>query len=516
MATKTEETRKTGGRIEGGFDAIVIGASTDGLAAAAMLGKAGFKTVLLGAGGAALDEGRREFAPGFFALDGDLVMGALDPQLVEALDLYRHGLELASRRLETVYFFDDGGALLMEGDLYRTRESVAAMSPRDADAYADFVETALDAARALRPLFETGPAPALAEALSSESERFLSASSEDIVDSLFEDAHLRALLEAEAALRSAARPSEAFSFAALLRRWAGEAAGLQAASAYPAGGAPGLRRALRRAAQAANVDFRPSVGVARVLVEWDGAAGVQTDDGGQIRAPIVVNALSARQAFLDLVGPEHINIEFQAALAAPAPRIASARVNFALTGAPGDERTRANLSRRLFFAPSREGLRGAYAAARRGDVASPLVMEALIPSVFDPALAPKNGLVVSAWAHPVPFKAEKDDALAERIGEAARETLEKIAPGAAARIAAVDVRLPADEAAASGAPAEVFAARSSVLDQWARARRFAGASGIEGYYFCGPEAEIGRESGGGAGRRAAAAAMQHAKMRARS
>ena len=46
MTTSTDEIQ-TAGRIEGGIDAIVIGATADGLAAAAYLGKAGLSTILL-------------------------------------------------------------------------------------------------------------------------------------------------------------------------------------------------------------------------------------------------------------------------------------------------------------------------------------------------------------------------------------------------------------------------------------------------------------------------------------
>lgn len=514
MTDEKEQAPKLGGRIEGGFDAIVIGASLDALAAAGLLGKAGLKTILLGAGGPALDDERREFAPGFFCIDGEHLVTHLDPALAETLELYRHGLSFASRRIDTVYYFSDDGALHMDGDLYNTRESIAAMTEDDADAYAEFLEAALDAARALRPFFDAAPAPALSEPLSSAAERFLSASVDDIVESTFTDWRLKALLSAEASLRSGLRPSEPFGFASLIRRWAGEAAGLQGAAAYPVDGARGVKMALRRAAQAGGVDFRPSTGVRRVLVEWDAVAGVETTDGGQIRAPIIVSALPARKAFIDFIGPSKLDIEFQMALASEKPRIASAWVNFALTGEPSDERTRANLARRLVYAPDQDELRRAYSAARRGEVEAPLIMEALIPSAFDKALAPEKGHVVSAIAHPVPFSEEPDARLTKRIKEAARKTFERMAPGATGRIVAVDVRLPADEAAASGAPAEGFAATSSMIEMWARARKLAGASRIEGYYFCGPEAEIGPAASGAAGRRAAEAAMRYSRKKA--
>ncbi|MEQ1932142.1 MAG: hypothetical protein ABL957_16640 [Parvularculaceae bacterium] len=505
-----------GGRIEGGVDAVVVGANFDGFAAAALLGKAGLKTVLLGAGGAALQEEPREFWGGFFCSDGDPLASHLDPQLIASLDLYRHGLEYAARRLDSVYYFADGGALLMDGDLYKSRESVVAMAEHDGDRFADFLETALDAARALRPFFDGGDLPALAPPLSSAVERFLSASITDVLDAAFDDPHLRALLTADALLKTCARPGDAFSFAALLKRWSGEVAGLQGAVAIPAGGAIGVNRAVRRAAQAARVDLRPAAAARRVVVEWDAAAGVETSDGGQVRAPIVINALSARQAFLDCVGPALLDVEFQAALVEERARFSSAYVHFALTDEPGDERAQANLARRLVYAPSKDELADAYGAARRGEIASPLILEAVFPSVHDKHFAPSGGRLVSLVAHPIALVEEPDAAFRAKVEKAVRETFERIAPGAGKRIAALDMRLAADAARPVGAPVSVFGGAASILPAWSRARALGGASGVAGYFFCGPEAQIGAGVSGTAGRRAAEAALRFHKRKLRS
>ena len=503
---------KTGGRIEGGVDAVVIGASLDGLGAAALLGKAGLKTILLGAGGAAQGDERREFEPGFFCIDGEHVVTHLDPELVAGLDLYRHGLEFAGRRLESVYYFSDGGALVMDGDPYYSREAVAALTPDDAERYTAFLETALECARALRPFFAAGAAPAPLAPHAGTIERFLAASVDDVLDATFEEEHLKALLTAEALFRSGQRPGEPYSFAALIRRLAGEAAGLQGASAYPKGGAQGVRIAARRAAQAAKVDFRPATGARLVLVEWDRIAGVETSDGGQIRTPIVVNALAARRAFLDLVGPSLLDIEFQATLEKPPPRLASARVHFAIAGEAWDERTRANLARRLVYAPDREEIARLFALARRGEVAGPMIMEAVFPSAYDPSLAPEKSCVVSALVHPVPFRETADEAFRESVAAKARETFERMAPGVAARILRADVRLASDEAKETGA----LDAAPSVLAAWARARKLTRGSGIDGYFFCGPEAQIGPGLGGAAGRLAAEAATLYARRKVRA
>lgn len=498
---------KPGGRIEGGVDAIVIGATFDGLAAAALLGKAGLKTVLLAGGDASSERGPREFHPGYSCADGEHLIDLLDPELIAALDLYRHGLAYAARRLETVYFFHDGGALVGEGDLYRARDWVAAMSPADADAFAGFSDAALDAARTLAPFFEGGDAPPAPAPLAAMIDRFLHGSVEETLDGLFTDDHLKEMLASEAALRSAARPSDPMSFLSLIRRWAGEAAGLQGAIAYPEGGAAGVNKAIRRAAQAARVDFRLAVSASRVLVEWDGVAGVETEGGGQIRAPIIVNALPARRAFAELVGPSLIDIEFQAGAAPPPATIGSARVHFALGALPEGNRAAAHLGRRLVYAPSRIELRRAYAAARTGwkdgEGPAPLILEAIIPSAIEKGLAPEGGHVVSAILHPVPYRPDADEAFLKAIGDVARLTFERAAPGSAEHILATDVAAPEPAA-------------EPVLAAWARARALSGASGVGGYFFCGPEAQIGRGFIGAAGRRAGQAAVRYAKRKAQA
>ncbi len=496
-----ETSLRPGARIEGGVDAIVIGASFDGLVAAALLGRAGLKTVLIGAEDRNAEQGRREFAAGYRCIDGEHLVSALDPAIIASLDLYRHGLTYAARRLDTVYYFSDGAALMLDGDLYRTRESVAAMNETEAGVYARFVETALDAARALRPLFEGGEPPGASVAEDETISKFLTGSIEEILDTHFSDDHVKSLLAAEASFRSAARPTDPYSFLSLLRRWSGEAAGLQAAFAYAEGGAAGVVRAVRRAAQTAKVEFRPAAQVKSVLVEWDAAAGVELADGGQVRAPIVVCALGAAEMFLGLIGPGLIDLEFQSAVAAPAARIGSARVHFALTGSPGDQRTKANLARRLVCVPDRMELRRAYNAARAGAARGPLILEAVVPSVFEQGLAPETGHVVSAVAHPVPWREEPTRKLLDSVEEAARASLERLAPGVSERILRADVQL----MTAPAAP--------PVMAAWARGRRLASASGVKGLYFCGPEIQIGAGHDGAPARRAAESAIRYLKRR---
>ncbi|MFQ5562974.1 MAG: phytoene desaturase family protein [Parvularculaceae bacterium] len=514
--------------IEGGVDAIVIGATIDGLAAAAYLGKAGLTTVLLEAGatpGGVVRE--REFAPGFRCVDGEHLIFALDPDLVAELDLYRFGLAYANRRLDTVYFFEDGPSLRLDGEPFRWKESVAKAGVEDTDAFGEIVDDLLQTANLMRTHLKLSAKPGArgGDALISQFfsgapsdaaalvERFAIAPVDDVLDAALADERLKALLTAEASLRAAAAPYEAFSFLALAYGLTGEVAGLQGARAYPEGGAVAVADALRRAAQAAGVDFRASASVKSVIVEWDGVAGVELSGGAQIRAPVVVNALEARRAFIDHIGLGKLDIEFQQALAAPAQNIASARLHLALKGAPADRRTERNLMRRLVFAPSRAALRKAYHAARSGDAAAPLIIEAVFPGAFDKTAASANGQVISVIAHPVSFDPQPSQAARKSIEEAIVASLEVMAPEISTRIKAADLRLPVDLAADLDADPAAYAARPVILDQWARAQLLVQAGGVERYYFCGPEAQIGAGISGTTGRFAAKAAIEASRKR---
>ena len=502
------------GRIEGGIDAIVLGAGADGLAAAAYLGKAGFTTVLLETGaeiGGVIQS--REFAPGQLCTDGEHLIFALDPIAIEDLDLYRFGVSYASRRLETAYFFDDGRMFPLGGDL----QGAANILPDEdlAARLSTFVRDVFELAVYLRPAFANPAAEVLEKvfaaapsALARRLQRYGFAPATDVLDTMLPDGPVKTAMMSEACFRSAAPPDEAFSFMNLVRRWAGEASGLQGANAYPEGGAAGVINALRRSAQAAGVDIRAATPIKSILIEWDRAAGVELEGGGQIRAPIIVAAQNARRVFMDLIGPTGIGIDFQRAIAAAPPKIATGRLHLALKGVARDEKTKANMRRRLMYAPRADALRLAFADARAGNIPEAMTIEAVFPSAFDAGAAEKMH-VLSIMAHPLPADETVDDARREEITKAILRNLEKFAPSIEQRIAAVDLRLPSDFADA--ADSKTMAAKPGVLRQWTLAGAATTAANISGLYFCGPEAQIGAGLSCAAGRVAARAAIRSAK-----
>lgn len=489
----TSDRRHQGPKIEGGVDAVVLGASQDALAASALLAKAGLHVVEIETGAGKLRE-RREFAPGYFADDGEPIAVALDHGVIDALDLYRHGLSYARRRLETLVRFGDGAALVLPGDPALAGEFVAAFSEADAAPFAAFMEDERRAARSLATWFAGGEAPTVIAGPTADAS---TSSIDGAILGRFADPRLEDYLRAEAAFGAASRPSHAYSWFALSRRLSGETAGLQGALAAIEGGGRALADAIRRAGQAFGVVTRQTDRVRKVIVERDRVTGVEFDDGGQIRAPIIISALPARETFLDFIGRARLDVEFARALDAPPPRLASVRAHLAVNGPITDALIATKMDRRFLFAPDAAAIDRGYNVAEEGAAAATLA-ELVFPSAFNPGLAPQGCATASLTLHPVAFRPSSDEAWRGGVEAAARALFGRLADGGAAQVTAIEL----DDAIPATAPL------LAVLD---RRRRFVEASGLDGYFFCGPEAHSGRSQSLSPGRRAAERAIRYFK-----
>ncbi|NNL88278.1 MAG: NAD(P)-binding protein, partial [Marinicaulis sp.] len=245
MADEVERKDGGAGRIEGGVDAIVVGANADGLTAAGYLGKAGLKTVVLDSSlevGGLIQE--RVFDDGRSFLDGDRLLNILDAAAVADLELYRHGLSYAARRLATTYFFKSGDSIELPGDLQAPAQN---STDFDVKGFTQFVEDVFDTASYLRPAFESSIDKQsnvvtldqlLHDASADFAERikkFTVSDAQSIIEKYVATQSLQSALISETVFRQENSPQDAFSFMALVRRWAGEIAGLQGAIGYPAG-----------------------------------------------------------------------------------------------------------------------------------------------------------------------------------------------------------------------------------------------------------------------------------------
>src|SRR5881227_595996 len=118
-------------------DIVIIGAGHNGLTCAAYLAMAGLRVKVIErravAGGAAVTE---EFHPGFRNSVAAYTVSLLNPQIIADLKLHDHGLKIVERRAQNFLPAPNGSYLLTgEG---RTRESLAKLSERDAEAFEAF------------------------------------------------------------------------------------------------------------------------------------------------------------------------------------------------------------------------------------------------------------------------------------------------------------------------------------------------------------------------------------------
>src|SRR5215471_4480736 len=108
-------------------DVIIIGGGHNGLVTAFYLAKAGFKPLVLErraqAGGAAITE---EFSPGFRCSTLAHSAGPLLPEIVNDMQLARHGLKMVT---------PDGRGLVLYNDLKRAAKEINKFSAKDAERY---------------------------------------------------------------------------------------------------------------------------------------------------------------------------------------------------------------------------------------------------------------------------------------------------------------------------------------------------------------------------------------------
>ncbi len=500
------------------FDAIVVGGGHNGLAAAALLGQAGRRVLLLEAsdtvGGAARTVA---LAPGFRVPEIAHLANRLHPDIVRKLDLERHGLAFAATNLSTTSLSAEGRPLTLAGAFGERLEGDIADSERAA--WAALRGKLLRFAGVLAPFLAQVP-PRLknggvADMMTlgklglgirrlgrddmREFLRMVLMNIADVLDEEVGDDRLRAAVAFDAVLGTSLGPRSPNSLMTLFYRLAGQANGVQAATAQPRGGMGAIVAALSAAAKAAGVTIRTDAAVASILVEDDRAAGVVLASGEEIRAPVVASAMNPAVTLLSLVGARHLDTGLVRRLSHVRSKGTVAKLNLALDGPPpfaglGPE----GLAGRLLTAPSLQAIETAFDAAKYGRFSDQPALEITVPSATDPALAPAGQHVVSINAIYAPFRL-KPDSEAGRDGFEARilAVLERHAPGIGNRIVGKDFLTPADIERRHRIPGGHWHHGELSIDQMFMLRPVLGlaqyATPVAGLYLCG----AGSHPGGG-------------------
>jgi phytoene dehydrogenase-like protein len=403
------------------YDAIIIGGGHNGLVNAAYLAKAGKRVLVLErrytVGGATITE---EIYPGFKYLIASYLISLLRPEVIQELELARHGLEIMP--LESTYVpLPDGNYLADWPDHDATKYEIARHSRRDAEAYEEYSRTMRRLALALRPLLNMippDPTSLTAKDLATMAKvggvlnqlrkddfyllaRLMTMSAADFLDEWFESAPLKGTKSTSGIIGTFMGPRSPGTGYVLLHHYLGEVDGVFRAWGFARGGTGALSQAIASAAREAGAEIKVNAPVAQVIVKNGAAAGVALENGDEYFADVVVSNADAKRTFLKLVETQHLPDEFVHDVRRLRISSPVCKVNLALDGLPEfsslPRGKLALLRGSIEIAPSVDYLERAYDDAKYGGWSRKPFMDALIPSLIDPGMAPPGKHVMSLF-----------------------------------------------------------------------------------------------------------------------
>jgi phytoene dehydrogenase-like protein len=496
------------------YDAIVVGGGHNGLVNGAYLAKAGLKTLILErrhlVGGAAITE---ELRPGFWFTTFSYALSLLRPDIIHELELTKYGF-LPLLMPSTFAPMENGDYLLIGQDHGENLREIARHSRHDADAYEAFNHDVLRVCRAIKPLLDQVPPDIFSDdpeewlALAGIGSRFrkldrkvvhdairlLTGSAADFLDDYFESDILKGYLASSSIIGTKVGPYSQGSGLVLLYHLIGEHDGEFGAWAFHKRGNGGFTQVLARAAQAFGAEIALESPVERVITSYGRATGVALTDGTEFHAPIVVSALDPRRTFLELVDPLELPTDLVDAIRRFRFQGTSAKVNFALDGAPrypalGDRTDQYRGFTNI--GPSMEYLERAYDDAKYGWYSKRPYIDTAIQSTIDPDMAPPGKHVMSCFVQYAPYhlKGSDWDTEKERFGDTVQATLESFFPGFGDLVLQREIRTPLDiERTVGLSEGNIFAGEFLAPQMWL----FRPAPGysqyrtpIDGYYQCG-------------------------------
>ena len=514
------------------YDAIVVGGGHNGLVNGAYLARAGLKTLIVErrpvVGGAAITE---ELHPGFRFTTFSYALSLLRPQIIQELELTKHGFLplLMSTRFAPG---EDGEYLLFNRDHDETLREIARLCPHDADAYEQYGHDLDRVCQAIKPLLDMVPPDLFSDdpeelvamaALGSRlrsldkrtlhnAVRLLTGSAADFLDDYFESSLLKGYLASSSIIGSRVGPRSQGSGLVLLFHSLGEHDGEFGSWAFHKDGNGGFTQVLSRAAGSFGAKIRTESSVERVLTRDGEATGVAMSDGTEIAADVVVSALDPRRTFLELVDPREMPDDLVEDIRRLKFRGVSSKVNFALDGLPSHPvlGSRPDMYRGFMnIGPSIDYLEHAFDDAKYGWYSDHPYIDCAIQSTIDPDMAPPGKHVLSCFVQYTPYALRESDWDAERepMADRVQATLERHFPGFGDLVLHREVQTPLDiERTVGLSEGNIFAGEFLAPQMfffrpapgWSQYR-----TPIAGYYQCGSGTHPGGCVMGAPGRLAA-------------
>lgn len=426
-------------------DILVIGAGHNALVCAAYLAQAGLRVLVLErrhrVGGAVVTE---EIVPGFqFDLGGSAHILINHTPIVRDLRLGDYGLEYLD--LDPLFYspYPDDTAITVHRSVEETCQSIAAVSPEDAERYRAFIREWMPIAEGMVEAFNHAPTPlnlarylAFSQGIGRDTaERAMQLMHPygQILRERFVSPKVQGLIGWMAA-QSGPPPGEPFSAPFALWHPMYHVSGMK----RPRGGSGMLTQALARMIEAHGGTVYVDAPVRRIIVEKGRAVAVETEAGATYTARLGIVSGAHIHTTLALLGD-----------AAPEPmrrRVQNARigngfgmmVRYAVRELPRYRAAQGNAAvlqqahtAMQFICPSLEYLERAYGDYAAGRPSAQPGLIAMTWSAVDGTLAPPGSHILYLWGQYYPYAlstGENWDAIAEREAGRMLATLREYAP----------------------------------------------------------------------------------------
>lgn len=453
------------------YDAVVIGAGHNGLTAAAYLGAAGLRTLVVErrdiVGGCCVTE---EIAPGCRVSTTSYIASMLLPRVIRDLELPSYGLRMVPCDPAVQVPFD-GQTIRWWADAEKTAKDISRFSTRDAETFLRVQARLKKLAQYLQPFFLEPPPRIGAKGLDgfgellrvarrfwsiTESEiaelvSFLTGSMGDFLDRNFERAETKTFFLANNVYGKHGGPYQMGTAIGLLfHLLSGGDHSVQGFSGHVIGGMGSITRALAQAARKRGVEIRTAAPVARIVVKQGRASGVLLQDGTEISAKVILSNADPKRTFLGFLDNSELPEEFSRQIRGIKMAGPSAKVNFVLDQEPrinGVAAGAAPAERAVFTClDSLESAERCYDAAKYGELTPDLWVDCVVPTNVDDTLAPKGRHMLTCFVQYVPYHLREGtwDEKRELLGDYVVKRLARYAPNVPEAILARQVLTPLD------------------------------------------------------------------------